>query len=78
LELVKEGTPFRDAYKEVGTNLESLKNKDPVKNIKSKTHTGATGNLGLDNIEKRIKEEEKELLSKKEVFIKRIGQLTKI
>jgi argininosuccinate lyase len=78
LELVKEGTPFRDAYKEVGTNLESLKNKDPVKNIKSKTHTGATGNLGLDNIEERIKEEEKDLLSKKEVFMKRIEQLVKI
>lgn len=78
LELVKEGTPFRDAYKEVGTNLESLKNKDPVKNIKSKTHTGATGNLGLDKIEERIKEEEKDLLSKKEVFMKRIEQLVKI
>ncbi len=78
MELVKEGTPFRDAYKEVGTNLESLKNKDPVKNIKSKTHTGATGNLGLDKLEKKIKEEEEELLSKKEVFMKRIEQLVKI
>jgi len=78
LELVKEGKPFRDAYKEVGINLESLKNKNPVENIKSKTHTGATGNLGLDKIEKRIKEEEKELSSKKEAFMKKIDELAKI
>lgn len=78
LELVKEGVPFRDAYKDVGINLESLKNKDPVENIKSKTHTGATGNLGLDKIEKIIKEEEKEVLSKKEVFVKKIEKLAKI
>ncbi len=78
LELVKEGTPFRDAYKEVGINLESLKNKNPVENIKSKTHTGATGNLGLDKIEKKIKEEEKELSYKKETFMKKIDELAKI
>ena len=78
LELVKEGVPFRDAYKDVGINLESLNNKDPVENIKSKTHTGATGNLGLDKIEKIIKEEEKEVLSKKEVFVKKIEKLAKI
>ncbi|NYT13225.1 MAG: argininosuccinate lyase [Candidatus Methanofastidiosa archaeon] len=78
LELVKEGVPFRDAYKDVGINLESLNNKDPVENIKSKTHIGATGNLGLDKIEKIIKEEEKEVLSKKEVFVKKIEKLAKI
>ncbi|KYC46581.1 MAG: Fumarate hydratase class II [Candidatus Methanofastidiosum methylothiophilum] len=78
LELVKEGVPFRDAYKEVGINLESLNNKNPIDNIKSKKHTGATGNLGLDKIEKILKEEEKELLSKKEAFMKKIDQLVKI
>ncbi len=78
LELVKEGIPFRDAYKEVGINLELLKNKDPIENIKSKTHTGATGNLGLDKIEDKIKEEEKEILSKKKIFMKKIDQLIRI
>lgn len=78
LELVKEGIPFRDAYKEVGINLELLNNKDPVQNIKSKTHIGATGNLGLDIIEKRLKEEEKDILSKKEIFIKKIEELVKV
>lgn len=78
LELVKEGFPFRDAYKDVGINLETLSNKDPVENIKSKTHTGATGNLGLEKIGKTIKEEEKELLSKKESYKKKIDLLIKI
>lgn len=78
LELVKEGIPFRDAYKEVGIKLELLNNKDPVQNIKSKTHIGATGNLGLDIIEKRLKEEEKDILSKKEIFIKKIEELVKV
>ena len=78
LELVKEGIPFRDAYKEVWINLELLNNKDPVQNIKSNTHIGATGNLGLDIIEKRLKEEEKDILSKKEIFIKKIEELVKV
>ncbi len=78
LELVKEGVPFRDAYKEVGINLEALNNRDPVENIKSKTHTGATGNLGLEKIEIIIKEEEKELLYKKEKFKDKMEQLVKI
>jgi len=55
LELVKEGVPFRDAYKEVGINLDSLNKKNPVENIKSKTHVGATGNLNLSKIENLIK-----------------------
>ncbi|NMC77190.1 MAG: argininosuccinate lyase [Candidatus Methanofastidiosa archaeon] len=78
LELVKEGHPFRDAYKEVGVNLEALNNKDPVENIKSKTHTGATGNLGLDKIAKILKDEEKELFSIKDSYMKKIDLLLKI
>ena len=44
----EEDVPFREAYKQVGLNLEALAKQDPVENIKSKTHTGAPGNLGLD------------------------------
>ena len=43
-----QGIPFRDAYKQVGLNLDALKKQDAVANIKSKTHIGAPGNLGLD------------------------------
>ncbi len=55
-----------------------MSKKDPVENIKSKTHTGATGNLGLEKIGKRIKDEEKEVLSKKLSYKKKIELLVKI
>ncbi|MFC1671958.1 lyase family protein, partial [Planctomycetota bacterium] len=47
-ELAAEGMPFRDAYKKVATELDSLESEDPVENIKAKTHIGAPGNLALD------------------------------
>ena len=53
---VKEGVPFRDAYREVGENLGSIKVEDPVENIKSKKHIGATGNLHLSAYEVLLKE----------------------
>jgi argininosuccinate lyase len=48
LELVRQGVPFRDAYRQVGTNLEDLRGMDPVKAIERRTSTGAPGNLRLD------------------------------
>ena len=57
LRLVTEGVPFRDAYREVATRLDTLKEQDPVTNIRSKTHLGAPGNLRLDHIRSRIESE---------------------
>jgi argininosuccinate lyase len=48
LELVSGGMPFRDAYKAVGRDLESLGTRDPVHAIELKTSTGSPGNLNLD------------------------------
>lgn len=56
LHLATTGVPFRDAYKQVALNLENVELVDPVKNIKSKTHIGATGNLGLDKYNEQIKQ----------------------
>ena len=53
LELVAEGTPFRDAYRYVGTHLEELTDRDAAQNLKSKTLQGGTGNLGLDTLDAR-------------------------
>ncbi len=53
LELVVEGRPFRDAYRYVGTHLEELSSRDPVKNLKGKTLQGGPGNLGLSTLAKR-------------------------
>jgi argininosuccinate lyase len=48
LQLVQKGVPFRTAYKCVAQDLASTEMEDPVANILSKTHLGATGNLGID------------------------------
>ena len=39
---VMEGKTFRDAYKEIKSDLESVKTEDPQENINAKTHLGAT------------------------------------
>ncbi|EKD76469.1 MAG: hypothetical protein ACD_43C00098G0001 [uncultured bacterium] len=50
LDLVKQGVPFRDAYRQVAAGVDSLVRIDPEKNIRAKRHLGATGNLGLSKI----------------------------
>jgi argininosuccinate lyase len=47
LKLTSEGIPFRDAYKQVAKDPGSVAKIDPVANIQSKKHQGATGNLGF-------------------------------
>lgn len=54
--LVAEGMSFRDAYKQVGENLDALAEHDLDANIRGKTHDGATGNLGLDDYAKLLKD----------------------
>ncbi len=48
--VTEEKVPFRDAYKQVGLNLDKLKSVDPVANIHAKKHLGAPGNLALDRL----------------------------
>ncbi|MCB0335848.1 MAG: argininosuccinate lyase [Bdellovibrionales bacterium] len=54
-ELVIAGASFRDAYQQVGNNLHELTAQDPLKNIKSKKHLGAPGNLRLQTYSAWIK-----------------------
>ncbi|MBU6447173.1 MAG: argininosuccinate lyase, partial [Verrucomicrobia bacterium] len=51
----QNGVPFREAYRQVAEQLDSLEKSDPKKNILAKIHIGATGNLGLECSEERIK-----------------------
>ncbi len=46
-ELVSEGMSFRDAYREVGLNLETLNEMDPYEAIENRTSTGTSGRLNL-------------------------------
>jgi argininosuccinate lyase len=45
---VLQGKSFRDAYKDVGLNLEKLKVLDPGQSIKNRQSSGTAGNLRLD------------------------------
>jgi argininosuccinate lyase len=54
LELVAEGVPFRDAYRRVAAELPALEDRDPREAIARKTHTGAPGNLRLEQAEARL------------------------
>ena len=59
LELVLEGVPFRDAYRQVAATLGELGTRDPKAAIAKKTHLGAPANLGLDLARGRIAAAEK-------------------
>ncbi|PID60396.1 argininosuccinate lyase [candidate division KSB3 bacterium] len=52
---VTAGKTFRDAYRDIKAQLGSVEAEDPAQNIRSKTHLGATGKLGLDLLEARLK-----------------------
>lgn len=61
IELVRKGMPFREAYKEVGLNLDKLENLDPYSAISEKNYSGTTGNLKLDTALQRLLETRKEI-----------------
>lgn len=48
LELVAGGMSFRDAYREVGLNLDKLEDRAPADTVKNRTHTGTAGNPGFE------------------------------
>lgn len=50
--LVQKGVPFRDAYKQVGLQVEEGTFKAPDK--VAHTHIGSLGNLALDNIQEKF------------------------
>jgi len=68
LELVGEGMPFRDAYREVAAHLDELASRDPVENLKKKTLQGGPGNLGLKELAKRADAAEKWLKTVRDPF----------
>ena len=56
LNLVAGGMSFRDAYREVGLNLDKLGQQDPDESITSRTYPGTTGNLALDQAEASLED----------------------
>lgn len=51
-ELVQQGVPFRDAYKQVGLDVEAGTFTPPKK--VHHTHVGSLGNLSLDDIQAKF------------------------
>lgn len=55
LDLVAEGVPFREAYKEIGANISSIQIKNKKEYLAKSSHIGGTGNLRLDSYEHQLK-----------------------
>ncbi|NDC36483.1 MAG: hypothetical protein EBZ48_00340 [Proteobacteria bacterium] len=53
-ELVATGKSFRDAYREVKAQLGSISVSNTQQFIGRKTHTGAPGNPGLEQLEQEL------------------------
>lgn len=75
LDLVKKGVPFRDAYRDVAKHLKELKAINPDKNVCSKKHAGATGNLRLNLSQAEITKQENWLKQEKNRFDRIIKKL---
>jgi len=75
LELVVEGVPFRDAYREVGLHLEDLANLDPDQVIKQRTHQGTSGDLGLEAAIARLESHQERHDRERERFDQALGKL---
>jgi argininosuccinate lyase len=75
--MAAKGMPFRDAYKAVGQNLDQLKGEDPITNIKSKKHIGATGNLGLEKGIAKVNAEKGNVLKEKKKIESAFAKLVK-
>jgi argininosuccinate lyase len=55
--VVQEEMPFRDAYREIASRLDTLEPMDPYEQLRNRTHLGAAGNLGLDVLRAQLAEE---------------------
>lgn len=76
-ELVKKGTPFREAYMKIGKSLDSLPKYDAQEVLKMSNHIGGTGNIGLKTIEKEAHEQSDLWKKKKNKFMLVINTLLK-
>ena len=75
LELVLKGVPFRDAYREIADNLNKLEVTESRKDVLSRKHMGATGNLGLGGLRNQINTEGEWVKKEKESFQSKCAEL---
>jgi argininosuccinate lyase len=68
LELVKKGESFRKAHQKVRNEALNPEIENIGQVLKKSIHIGGTGNLGLDNLLIRLKEEKEELKAENTAF----------
>jgi argininosuccinate lyase len=54
VELSASGMPFREAYKKVAAEISGLAQGDSLASLKARTSYGSPGNLGLDELARRL------------------------
>lgn len=54
VELTSEGVPFREAYKQVAGELDTLGDRTPEDSLDARTSPGACADLRLDELQKRL------------------------
>lgn len=70
--LVRDGVPFRDAYRQVAASLDNLPPMDPVEQLRNRGHLGASGNLGLADLRARVADE-RAALNQQRAHIERVA-----
>ena len=75
LELVAQGMPFRDAYREVGLHLDQLAALDPDQVLRARTHQGTAGHLGLDQAAHRLEAHRQRLADERTRFHQALSTL---
>ncbi len=76
LELVQKGKSFREAYREIGLDLENLKNRNPEEAIGKRKHTGGSGNLNIEKARKELQKIETQITKERERLRNKIMDLT--
>jgi argininosuccinate lyase len=57
--------PFRDAYRLIASQLDTLAPMDPHEQLRNRTHLGASGNLGLDETRAQVATERAKLAAQR-------------
>lgn len=76
-DLVKQGVPFRKAYRTVANSPYSDPGKDIKSILKMSSHIGGTGNLGLENHELNLRNEKNMLMKEKREWENTLKKLVK-
>jgi argininosuccinate lyase len=74
-ELVKQGMPFREAYKQVGLALDELPVYNTEEVLKASNHLGGSGNLQLDLIVSAIGQKQKWWEKKMGIYTRAVALL---